>query len=305
MLLWLFVCTKISVSPERFFPCHAPLNTSLVAEKGTLNFRSNCHTKEMDDMDDSVPSVCQGCRKIYSGGFTKLEQFAGKWMCPSCIDIERKKAQAAEETAKRKRDAEQQRAAAAAIAPTPSKPTAPAAPKVAACKTCGGVVAIGAKTCPHCGQSKPAPKPPTQVTKKHLIVAGLIVVFFFVVTSNQKSSLTVLSPEMSERENKIAQYGEEALLFARKLKAGMREPESLVVEYAYKHTSGDSETCIGYQARNGFGGMNRAVAMLFQGKIYMSENESDYTIAISCIRTDYFNKSPNYVNVTKYVTSKL
>lgn len=50
--------------------------------------------KEMGDMDDLVPSVCQGCRKIYSGGFTKLEQFAGKWMCPSCIDIEKKKLQA-------------------------------------------------------------------------------------------------------------------------------------------------------------------------------------------------------------------
>lgn len=142
-------------------------------------------------MDDSVPWVCQGCKKIYSGGFTKLEQFAGKWMCPSCIDIEKKKAQAAEDTAKRKRDAEQQRAAAAAIAPTPSKQTAPVAPKVAACKTCGGVVAIGAKMCPHCGQSNPAPKPPTQVTRKHLIIAGLIVVYIFIVTANQKSTPTV------------------------------------------------------------------------------------------------------------------
>lgn len=63
--------------------------------------------------------------------------------------------------------------------------------KTSACRTCGGLVAVGAKVCPHCGQSKPAPKPPTQVTKKHLVIAGVVLFLFLAVASNQKSPPTV------------------------------------------------------------------------------------------------------------------
>lgn len=45
---------------------------------------------------------------------------------------------------------------------------------VTACPACGGTVAYGAKTCPHCGKTKPAPKPPTKVTKTHLVLALLL-----------------------------------------------------------------------------------------------------------------------------------
>lgn len=63
--------------------------------------------------------------------------------------------------------------------------------KTALCRTCGGLVAIGAKVCPHCGQAKPAPKPPTQVTKTHLFIALILVALFFIANSNQSGSLTV------------------------------------------------------------------------------------------------------------------
>lgn len=37
--------------------------------------------------------------------------------------------------------------------------------KVGACHACGGTVSKSAKTCPHCGQKKPAKSGPTQVPK--------------------------------------------------------------------------------------------------------------------------------------------
>lgn len=62
--------------------------------------------------------------------------------------------------------------------------------KTAPCRTCGGLVAIGAKVCPHCGQAKPATKPPTQVTKTHVFIALILVALFFVANTNQSGSLT-------------------------------------------------------------------------------------------------------------------
>lgn len=37
--------------------------------------------------------------------------------------------------------------------------------KVTNCPACGGLVAFGIKACPHCGKTKPAPKPPIQVNR--------------------------------------------------------------------------------------------------------------------------------------------
>ena len=48
-------------------------------------------------------------------------------------------------------------------------------PKTTSCPACGGLVAFGAKVCPHCGKSKPAPKRRTLVTKERVLIAlGLL-----------------------------------------------------------------------------------------------------------------------------------
>ena len=69
----------------------------------------------------------------------------------------------------------------------------PETPKITACRTCGQTVAFTAKTCPHCGESKPAPqikKSPTQVTKKHLIVAGIVCFLILLIASNPEKPVT-------------------------------------------------------------------------------------------------------------------
>lgn len=93
--------------------------------------------------------------------------------------------------------------ASASVPPAPSpvasapKPRAAAKPPVPEpapiptttnCPACGGLVAYGARSCPHCGKDKPAPKPPappTKVTKKHLLIAGGCIALFMLVAGNQ------------------------------------------------------------------------------------------------------------------------
>ena len=61
---------------------------------------------------------------------------------------------------------------------------------VTACPACGGTVAYGAKTCPHCGKAKPAPRPPTKVTKTHLVLAALLLVAIIGSQMNQPPPMT-------------------------------------------------------------------------------------------------------------------
>ena len=75
----------------------------------------------------------------------------------------------------------------------PRQPEAEVSEPVAAvtsCPACGGTVAYGTKTCPHCGKAKPAPKPPTRVTKTHLVLASLLLLAFIGSQMNQAPPLT-------------------------------------------------------------------------------------------------------------------
>jgi hypothetical protein len=74
-------------------------------------------------------------------------------------------------------------------APTPSAVLpAEQKPKVTECPTCRGMVAYGIKSCPHCGMSKPAPKPPTTVTGKHLLIAAGVLAFILMSAANNDSN---------------------------------------------------------------------------------------------------------------------
>jgi predicted RNA-binding Zn-ribbon protein involved in translation (DUF1610 family) len=63
-----------------------------------------------------------------------------------------------------------------------------------ACTACGGTVSYAAKACPHCGQPSPvpkqAPRPPTQVTKKHFAIAAMVLVLFFISLANQRDPMS-------------------------------------------------------------------------------------------------------------------
>ena len=61
---------------------------------------------------------------------------------------------------------------------------------VTTCPACSGTVAYGAKTCPHCGKAKPAPKPPMKITKTHLVLAALLLIAIIASQSNDQLGLT-------------------------------------------------------------------------------------------------------------------
>jgi hypothetical protein len=94
-----------------------------------------------------------------------------------------KDAQAAKVEAERAAKAAQKAAAAA------SKHRAPALPadsRLAACSACGGKVAYGAKTCPHCG----APGPAKKTSKVTLAVVGIgTLIFIGAIVQGGKSAL--------------------------------------------------------------------------------------------------------------------
>ena len=87
--------------------------------------------------------------------------------CPSCGVIFAKFLAAQEEKRKRAAEQESQAARAAEKAAAKTKPAPlgeppkakPVAATLANCPACGGLVAIGAKACPHCGRDDPAPAP--------------------------------------------------------------------------------------------------------------------------------------------------
>lgn len=73
--------------------------------------------------------------------------------------------------------------------PTPKVvPVAP--PTTTTCPACSGVVAYGAKNCPHCGKSKPAPAPKKLTNRSHVLIAlgGLLFLTLLVQMSNGSSS---------------------------------------------------------------------------------------------------------------------
>ena len=106
--------------------------------------------------------------------------------CPSCgVIFEKFLAAVPRQSAPSSKASRPQRSLVSAV---PTKKLATGAETkngtIANCPTCAGTVAFGAKTCPHCGMAKPAPKPPTQVTKTHLLIAGSIVLGIFATQSN-------------------------------------------------------------------------------------------------------------------------
>ena len=125
--------------------------------------------------------TCPKCNAALSSGFAGSE-------CPTCGVIFAKfyAARDAKEQMRLAQESERARleneAAKRQQTPPPPSPqtAAPArqSGKTASCPACGGLVAIGAANCPHCGQAKPAPK---KVGIVGYAVAGVFLVAIIVL----------------------------------------------------------------------------------------------------------------------------
>lgn len=93
------------------------------------------------------------------------------------------------------------------------KPTVPQKEKIfsptletAPCRTCGGLVAIGAKACPHCGQAKPAPPPKKKAGPLAYGIALLLLLVFIGTSINRPNSGgSATPPPISEDQRTAAQ----------------------------------------------------------------------------------------------------
>ena len=68
-----------------------------------------------------------------------------------------------------------------------SAPASSAPSKTTSCPACGGLVAIGAKSCPHCGQTNPAPPPKKKAGPLAYALGGLFLVVFIMSAANNPS----------------------------------------------------------------------------------------------------------------------
>ena len=145
-------------------------------------------------------------------GYTRQDSdTAPEYECPACGVVyakyvalqaaQRRAAVEAEEVAheaERKKRAEEERAAELAAAAHNAQLTA--------CRSCGGVVAWEAKSCPHCGQRKPAGKRPPQPASKMAIAgaAGLIIFMIWAMAQRDTAPNDVNAWTVCQAAAKIA-----------------------------------------------------------------------------------------------------
>ena len=133
------------------------------------------------------------------------------------------------------------------------------------CRECGTEISSKANACPKCGI---AIKHTSLLAK---VVLALILICFGFAILGQFSSGTSSSPqpeqtpeEKAKKDREYAQYGA-AVAAADSLKKSLRDPDSL--KFDSMRVSEDAKViCAEYRAKNGFGGMNRAILVFVDGE---------------------------------------
>lgn len=148
---------------------------------------------------------------------------------------------------------------------------------LARCEDCNGLVSRSASVCPHCGRPFGPIQPPRRKTHPITwIIGGIfaIAVFSGVIEQYQRQQtedrrVQLLTPEQRTAEDRAKAASTARLTAARAaataLKQSLRDPAS--VQWESILVSDDAKTvCVAYRARNGFGGLNREIAVYHNGK---------------------------------------
>lgn len=127
------------------------------------------------------------------------------------------------------------------------------------CHECGADVSTEAKACPKCGAKV---KRPASRTKKLLYSLVAVVVVAGVVAQQQNPEKR--AAEAAARDGQVAQLqaGRAAM---NALKSSLRDPDSMKLD-AVRVSDDRQIVCIEYRARNGFGGVNRSMAVFVDRK---------------------------------------
>lgn len=174
-------------------------------------------------------------------------------------------------------------------------------PRLAACATCGGIVAYGAKACPHCGAAGPTPMglmkckecgsevstraaacpkcgapppPPGRKTKGEtwFVVIMLLIIFSVAIglsgRSNRGSSDQRAGDDPGPSAARTAQY-RAAGLRAGILRMSMKDPEAFALTSLL--VMPDGVACYRYRAKNSFGAVLPSRAVWAPGTELLTE----------------------------------
>jgi hypothetical protein len=140
------------------------------------------------------------------------------------------------------------------------------------CDECAREVSDTAPHCPGCGAK--VRKPTSRLT---LIIGGFILVAIgssvFSSNSNSAKPAPQKTPQQLAAEAKKEAAFQRTADITRQLKAALRDPESVQWE-SIRANDDASLVCLQYRARNGFGGMNREVAIVQGNKV--SQRAADW-----------------------------
>ena len=143
------------------------------------------------------------------------------------------------------------------------------------CQECSASISTQAAACPHCGAkpAKPAKvsKPTSRVTWLFVALAVIGVTGAGINSELKTAGMSPAQIAAQETVNKAANTQENARYdmargLAKSVKASMRDPDSFKVEFIGVNADA-SVGCLEYRAKNGFGGMNRATAVLRKNKL--------------------------------------
>ena len=187
------------------------------------------------------------------------------------------------------------------------------------CPECKHEVSERARACPQCGC--PLSEVRTRVRRRDngkflifLVASVLVAAIVFEIKNRiapQPTSSSIITPE----EDKALIEGEKAernrkfqlaLAGALAVKSRLRNPNSLVIESAFVVFSTDA-VCLTYRAQNGFGGMDRAMAVLVVDKNIAAVGNDSKTIAVwnrECADPNKGVESIEHLNTALRYTAK-
>jgi hypothetical protein len=138
------------------------------------------------------------------------------------------------------------------------------------CKECGKEVSKSAKKCPHCGYKLKM----SFLAKFGLFIFGFVIFGAFVSGLKWNPEKSRIDPVLTEKKASEKKIEDEALQrkilaerFTDAIRKKMRDPNSFEVELI-KVNKDATVFCLAYRARNGFGGMNREIAIYKNDKVF-------------------------------------
>lgn len=134
------------------------------------------------------------------------------------------------------------------------------------CRECGAEVSDQAKACPKCGVSRPVRKTSKLTWLAALVIAPVVAMTIIEFEPSPVAEAAPPTPEQLAEKRLDERRFNLAVGALTLIKKSLRDPESVVWETVLVNDDATA-ICVEYRARNGFGGMNRELAVITDSKL--------------------------------------